>query len=190
MSTIDEQGPSPETRMSQVAGWSASLGFVLSAYAPLALIIGAVSLSESLILAVCWGVVALLLALSVLGILMRRTGSVGARHIKYSDAEDQGGAVAGYLAGYLLPFLVVPTANFGVMIGYVIFFGLVTFLHMRSNLGLINPTLYVLGWRVSRVTVAGRRVFYVHRGDIPVNGAGNVVEYNAVYIDKKSKKSS
>ena len=164
----------------------ASLGFVLSAYAPLALVLAAVAFSESVILATCWFAVSIALGASVGGLLSRRATRTGARDVTFSDGEDQGGAVAGYLASYLLPFLAVPTENVGIAAGYSVFFLLVFFLHFRSNLGLINPTLYALGWRVSRVTVQNRRVFLIHRGDILLSGTMRVVEFNRIYIEKRT----
>jgi len=66
-----------------------------------------------------------------------------------SDPRDQGGAVAGYLATYLLPLLSFDAHGWNSAIAYTIYLLVVYVIFVRSeNLILVNPTLYVLGFRI------------------------------------------
>ena len=72
----------------------------------------------------------------------------GANSYYFSDISDQGGNAAGYLATYLLPFLgIVPTA-WGDWVAYGIYFLVAAIVFIRTDLSLVNPTLYILGWRI------------------------------------------
>ncbi|MFI6464503.1 hypothetical protein [Streptomyces sp. NPDC050538] len=58
--------------------------------------------------------------------------------------------MTGYLATYLLPF-VTPTVPSGRdYLGYGVFFLSVFLIFLRSDMALINPTLYALGYGVYR----------------------------------------
>jgi hypothetical protein len=80
--------------------------------------------------------------------------------------EDQGNAVSGYLATYLLPFLGTLPNGVGDAVAYVIYFITALIIYAKSDLALINPTLYVLGWRVLKVTADGRPVLLVAKTDV------------------------
>jgi hypothetical protein len=64
---------------------------------------------------------------------------------------DHGSQVAGYLATYLLPLLVVPTPSLDDLVAYSLFLIVAGLVYVRSEMVEINPTLYVLGFRVLRV---------------------------------------
>lgn len=71
--------------------------------------------------------------------------------------EDQGNAVAGYLATYLLPFLGGMPDGWNDWAAYGIYFFVAFVVFSKSSLGLVNPTLYALGWRVYYAEVNGNR---------------------------------
>lgn len=60
-------------------------------------------------------------------------------------------AVAGYLATYLLPLLAGPAPDTGDLLGYLVYGIVVAVVTLRSDLAHINPTLYLLGWKVVTV---------------------------------------
>jgi hypothetical protein len=70
-----------------------------------------------------------------------------------THVEDRGYEVAGYLASYLLPFVTVPEPGVRDLIGYAIFLFIAGVVYIRSGMLQVNPTLYLLGWRVMAVTV-------------------------------------
>jgi hypothetical protein len=67
--------------------------------------------------------------------------------------RDRGGDVSGYLATYLLPFISDPPGGWVELCVYLLYFVVAWVVYVRSDLVLINPTLYVLGWHV----VEGKR---------------------------------
>lgn len=71
-----------------------------------------------------------------------------------TEVKDHGSQVAGYLATYLLPLLVVPTPTVTDLLAYGMFLGVVAVVYVRSEMLDINPTLYVLGLRVLEVVTA------------------------------------
>ena len=177
------QGPGPSTAGSKWRSVKTELIFVLGAYSPLALLMGVISaFDDHLYMAFTWMLVFLLLVLMTASAVAKPKDTLGASTVMYSDSDEQGSAVSGYLATYLLPFVALPTGAPGPIAGYAVFFILVALLHLRSNLGLINPSLYILGWRVSRVFVAEKSRFLVHRGEITRNGSMLVVSHQSVLI--------
>lgn len=79
----------------------------------------------------------------------RRTGAVS---YYFADVDDQGGNAAGYLATYLLPFLGLVPTGWGDWAAYGVYFLVAAIVFVRTDLSLVNPTLYILRWRV----VSGR----------------------------------
>jgi hypothetical protein len=68
--------------------------------------------------------------------------------ITIRGTEDTGGEVGGYLASYLLPFVTVPTPGWRDLLAYALFLTVGLVIYVRSNLVRVNPTLYLLGYRV------------------------------------------
>lgn len=104
------------------------------------------------------------------------------------EVDDQGGNAAGYLATYLLPFIGVSPSTWRDWSGYVIYFVLVATIYIRTDLVLVNPTLYFFNYRVvsanryenesgergnlsnrSRVIIVCRRHFKFDEGLLKVN---------------------
>jgi len=82
----------------------------------------------------------------------------------FTEVRDSGAEVAGYLATYLLPLLAAPNPQTGEIIGYVIYGLLIGVVTLRSDLAHVNPTLYVLGWRIVTVTTnAGHEKYLICR---------------------------
>jgi hypothetical protein len=79
-----------------------------------------------------------------------KTGLVS-YEITVESSEDTGGEVSGYLASYLLPFVAVPTPGWRDLLGYGLFLLVGLIIYVRSNLVRVNPTLYLLGYRVLHV---------------------------------------
>lgn len=88
----------------------------------------------------------------------------------FTSVTDRGGDVAGYLATYLLPFVSVPEPRARDAVAYVLFILLVGVVYTRSDLVLVNPLLYVAGYRLLGVgTESGQRLLYLCR-DVPATG--------------------
>lgn len=86
--------------------------------------------------------------------------------MRVTSIEDQGNAVSGYLATYLLPFLTELPNGWGDGIAYFLYFGTAFTIYVQSNLAVVNPTLYLFGWRVYRVTLNERDTLLVSRKSV------------------------
>jgi hypothetical protein len=83
-----------------------------------------------------------------------------ARDYPVASVQDASGEVAGYLATYLVPFVTVPSPSAADLAGYCILAVVVLAIFLRSELARINPTLYLLGWRVASITT-GQASYYI-----------------------------
>jgi hypothetical protein len=72
----------------------------------------------------------------------------GSRRFWFGEIADQGGNAAGYLATYLLPFIGLVPAGWGDWAAYAIYFVVAAVVFVRTDLSLVNPTLYLMRWRV------------------------------------------
>jgi hypothetical protein len=66
--------------------------------------------------------------------------------------EDRGADVAGYLATYLLPVVVLSTPTTLDVIAYAMIFAVIGIIFVRSRLVYVNPTFYVFWFRLFYVT--------------------------------------
>jgi hypothetical protein len=78
------------------------------------------------------------------------------RHVRFDNISDRSGYVSGYLATYLLPFLGGPPLDLRGWLAYGLYFVVAWAIFVPSDLGLVNPTLYILGWRLVEGTRQGR----------------------------------
>jgi hypothetical protein len=122
----------------------------LCSYAPLFLIL-AIRFTEHWLEALCGGLFLLGLGGGLAVILRYR--AVSGRSWTATRVEDRGAEVAGYLASYILPFVVVPEPGWRDLVGYAIFFVVAATIYIRSGMLQINPTLYLFGWRVFAVSL-------------------------------------
>lgn len=98
---------------------------------------------------------------------------------RVEEASDAGSEVAAYLATYLLPLLAAPTPKTGDLIGYAIYGVVVIVVSLRSDMAHVNPTLYLLGWRVTSVTLDGGDHQYLISRHAPK--AGDTVRVTRLY---------
>jgi hypothetical protein len=111
-------------------------------------------------------------------LIVWRYRGVSGRSWTATRAEDRGGEVAGYLASYILPFVVIPEPGWRDLVGYAIFLAVAATIYIRSGMLQINPTLYLLGWRVFAVTVGDDwNGFAISRRSL---AAGDTVEVRRV----------
>jgi hypothetical protein len=85
--------------------------------------------------------------------VLRRFRRVEAESWPLSAVTDRGAEVAGYLASYLLPLVSVPEPSVRDLIAYGVFITVTGVLYIKSGLVRVNPTLYVLGWRLQEVQI-------------------------------------
>lgn len=142
--------PAPRGLPELMSDIALGLAFFLCAHAPLFAILAIRFSRPSLVLG-CGVLAALGLVLGLLVIRRFRSVTAGVRTVRRVD--DRGDQVAGYLATYLLPFLTVAEPGWRDIISYTLFLVIVAVVYVRSDLVHINPTLYLLGWRLSAVDI-------------------------------------
>jgi hypothetical protein len=104
--------------------------------------------------------------------------------ITVKSSEDTGGEVSGYLASYLLPFVTVPTPGWRDLLGYALFLLVGLVIYVRSNLVRVNPTLYLLGYRVLAVRYGESKQQYLLTRVGPRDGETvSVVDAAGVLLD-------
>jgi len=125
------------------------------------------------------------IVLAVLGVALMAwvvfvvPGQMGAEPITAASVEDAGSDVAGYLATYLLPFLTVAEPGIRDVVAYALFLGISGLIYVRSEMTQINPTLYVLGRQVVKLTTdQGWTGYVVARGAIHVDDVVRSVPMN------------
>src|SRR5205823_1297951 len=99
--------------------------------------------------------------------LPRRPTRLSAMRVCFTEVTDQGSAVAGYLATYILPLVAFDLAGWRNVFMAAIYGGVLLIVFVRSDLALVNPTLYVFGWQLLSGTVStpdgGKRVLILRR---------------------------
>ena len=89
------------------------------------------------------------LGLLIVALLLYNARRAGAVKWTVSDPREQGAAVAGYLASYLLPLLAIQPGGWRVTAAYAIYLAVLYVVYIRSDsLVLVNPTLYLFGYRI------------------------------------------
>jgi len=132
------------------------------------------------------GIALLFAALGVLivGLLLYNARRVGEVEWTISDTREQGAAVAGYLASYLLPLLAIQPGGWRVAAAYGIYLAILYIVYVNSDsLVLINPTLYCFGYRIYEAETivsttpqpAKQRVFLLTKRRLSPNDKVNVL---------------
>jgi hypothetical protein len=87
-------------------------------------------------------------------------GALRKGHIRVtlSGLTNEGGQVAAYIATYLLPFIGFRVGHWRDVVALVIYFIVLFVVFVRSDLALVNPALYLTGWRVISANRGEQRV--------------------------------
>ena len=134
----------------RISDVSVEITLFLCSYAPLFVIL-AIRFRTDALIVTC----ALLATLGTVGgvAVLARFRSVTTSMWTVRTVQDRGDEVAGYLATYLLPFVTVTEPGWRDVVGYVLFMTIIGVIYVRSSLVQINPTFYLLGWRLFAVDI-------------------------------------
>jgi hypothetical protein len=132
------------------SGLLVEFALFLCSYAPLFAIL-AVRFRPWWLVGVCGGLALVGIAAGVL--VLGRFRRVAAMGWPLVAVDDRGAEVAGYLASYLLPFLTVSEPSLRDLVAYALFLVVLAVIYVRSGLVRVNPTLYLLGWRLQEVEI-------------------------------------
>ncbi len=165
-----------------MTGTALRIQLFLISYLPLALIfaIRAIPSSKDGRLS-NWLVAAGFASLAVLGFVLAVRLLKGGRQVPpvaltVAGLQDEGAQAAGYLATYLFPFIIFDAASWRVWVAYSVYFVVLALVTTRSDLILVNPTLYLLRRRVVRIDFDTKR------------GAGPANRQSAILICRKLPK--
>jgi len=138
----------------------------LSSYAPLSAMLVLLFWSKSLIVAGISGIAALL---GVIGMLLylRVVGRVDGVPTKIVACQSRGEAGMSYIITYIIPFLAVAFSEWQEAAALAVFFVILGFLYVNSDMIHINPTLNLFGYRLYEVTLDDGSVYnLVARGRV------------------------
>lgn len=183
--------------MGQHIAWLASrFGLFLGAYAPLCLIFGLRTSPKNLWQ---WHTLrppsGIWFALAIVGtaylyLLVKAGYRINAGERRFSAIDDQGAQVTGYLATYLLPFITPESPAVRDYIGYGVFFVSVFAVFLRSDMALINPTLYMLGYGVYRarwVTDGGDESVLILSHDRPTATGVIAANLGGIFVTRENR---
>lgn len=107
----------------------------------------------------------------------------GHQRTKIDDVTDQGGQIAAYFSTYLLPFLGFDLGGWRGAASLSIYFIVLLAVFLRSDLALVNPSLYLTGWRVTSGSRDGKRVLIlIPNGETLEPGDVNVIEFGSFLV--------
>ena len=127
---------------------------LVGAYAPVAIIIAARALPSS----AGWAALGIGLSglLAWIGFLIWLPARQP-RKAQVSEVEPIDGEVSAYIVSILLPLVAAGHPSAGDLVAYGLCGVLILFVAYISNLALVNPLIYLFGYRVARATVDGVR---------------------------------
>ena len=178
------QAPGPPADQEQDPGvFFVRSQLFLSSYAPLFAIL-AIRFDGTALKTVCaclagYGVLYLMV---VVWLVPRRAQP---RSYPVDSVDDAAGEVAGYLATYLLPFVTVPSPSAADLAGYCIVGVVIAVIFTRSELARINPTMYLLGWRVAVIGTGAASRYLVCRRLPRAGGSVDAVRAAGLLIRKE-----
>lgn len=100
--------------------------------------------------------------------------------------DDAGGLVSGFMASYLLPFLVSTQPTGLDIAAYGVFFGVACLVAVNSDLALVNPTIYLLRRQVVRISSTGRSLLLISRRTPKVGDEIMAVRLGGGIVEKES----
>ena len=141
----------------------------LSSYVPLFLML-AFRFTEAWLVFICIALAIIGSGLGVWILYPSRDRSGGT--ITVDTVSDAGDQATTYLVTYLLPFFAVEQPTIREVAAYAVFLLVVGLVYTRSDMRQVNPFLYLLGRRVTKVVTTEKREVYavsrrrVLRGDL------------------------
>ncbi|NIZ93500.1 hypothetical protein [Kineococcus rubinsiae] len=121
----------------------------------------------------------------LLWIALRQQRHSGDWPVTLTEVRGQGAAVSGYLATYLLPFLSTAPESLGAWGAYAVFFLVAMIVYIRSDLAMVNPTLYLLGYRLSEASDGSRTVLVISRAPLRAGESVRVTSFLDAYVVKQ-----
>lgn len=142
----------------------------LSSYAPLSLIFVLLFWNKSPQVAAVSGAIAVVGVAGMLLYLLVVSHLDGVS-TKAASCHSRGDQVMSYIVTYIIPFLAVAFSDWQQAVALAVFFFILGFLYVNSDMIHINPTLNILGYRLYEITLDSGSTYSliahhsVHKGD-------------------------
>ena len=89
--------------------------------------------------------------------------------VEFDHIDDAGIEASGYLATYILPFIMASQPTYREMAAYFIFIVVTALIYISSNMMKINPVLYLLGYSVVIGSWRGELNYVITRRSLQTN---------------------
>src|ERR1700722_4391424 len=127
------------------------VSLLLGAYAPLAMLFGIRLLAKDHPVKAYW-CFGFSVAMALGQWAMFRLTSAQPTDYKAEDASSGANELAGFVATYLLPFIMVGDVTNLDLIAYVLYFGIVAIISLRGSFLHLNPLLAIFGYGIYTVS--------------------------------------
>ena len=145
----------------QMLSVGARIAMFLSSYFPLGFIYFVQYWNKQNMIALASLGLCLFGLLCLIAILWSSVREVEPMKDRVMQSRLRGDEVMGYIAGYLLPFLAADLTDVRQFISAAVFLGVLGLLYVTTDMLYINPTLYLIGYKVYEVTFESKGVFPV-----------------------------
>lgn len=149
----------------------------LSSYFPLTTIFFVLWIEDSPRLALSTLLLGIVSVAALIYFLRTATRLAG-RTVSVSHVERRDNEAMSYIVTYIIPFLGVASASWQHTVALVVFFLMLGFLYINSNMIHINPMMNILGYHLFEVTLmdGSTRTFVTKRSRLHAGAKANVVE--------------
>ncbi|MGO8949265.1 MAG: hypothetical protein ACLQUY_16770 [Ktedonobacterales bacterium] len=162
----------------------------LSSYAPLAAMLVLLFWTKSPIVTIISGA-AFVIGIGGMLIYLGISESFEGEPTKILDCHGRGEAAASYIVAYIVPFLAFAFSEWQQAAALAVFFVILGFLYVNSDMHHINPTLNFFGYRLYEVTIEGGSVYsLLARGRIQKGSTLSLVRIGDEILLEKRRRSS
>ena len=98
------------------------------------------------------------------GVMIARRGN--AEPFAFDDIEDLSGEILGHIGAYLLPIFIDTSKSTEEIVVGAIVLALIVQIHVATGRVLINPLLYLLGYRIYHAKTGGVAFYLVAKSDV------------------------
>ncbi len=120
------------------------------------------------------------------GFILSMQHLLSREYVTIESIDDRGSDVGGYLATYLLPLVVISSPSRWDIAAYVLVMFVIGVVYVRSRLVGVNPTLYLVGYRLFFVrTTEGFAGYLLSREEPAAGKRLRVVRRDNVLIEVK-----
>ncbi|MXZ29704.1 MAG: hypothetical protein F4Z22_02430 [Acidimicrobiia bacterium] len=98
------------------------------------------------------------------GVVIVRRGN--AEPLPFDDIKDLGGEILGHIGAYLLPVLIDTSQSTEEIVISAVVVALIIHIHVATGRVLVNPLLYLLGYRIYNAKTGDAPVYLVAKSDV------------------------